>query len=164
MEGDDILHYAEMVQFGIPKWSVLKRLPDSAWILGKDGRMPSSNTLKRIASPIFQDDLVQFEFDMGVLQAITVDCRRFPRKTPEALHQSWETLRGRVSKQLRQPGLGRAQSSEGTDQRCLWSFGPVTIQGLSTLEKRQRRLRLKAQIPRTVSESPPPSLEDLYIS
>jgi hypothetical protein len=163
MEGDHIALYAEMIRSRFTKAGAHQRLPDTAWILGKDGRMPSSNTWKRVASAVFKDDLIKLEFDDGRLQAVSIECRRFPYKTPEALSGSWQSLKTRVSRQLRQPGRGDEAALDGDDRRCVWRQGPVVIEGLSTFEAGRRKLRLTMTIPRLATESPSPSLENLSV-
>jgi hypothetical protein len=163
MEGDNVLLYAEMIRLRFTKAGALQRLPDSAWVLGKDGGMPSSNTWKRVASAVFKDDLVRLEFEEGRLRAVAVECRGYPYKTPEALNASWQSLRTRVSRQIRQPGRGEELPLDDDDRRCVWQRGPVVIEGLSTFEMKRRKLCLTIEIPRVTTISTSSSLEDLFV-
>jgi hypothetical protein len=162
MEGDNILHYAEMVRAGFTKPGILARLPEAGWYRAKDGKMPASKSSRRAAAVIFERDLAQFHFANGSLQAVTVECRPFAGGASQTTGSGWKELRSRVSEHLGQPGQGKWVPSTGNDWRCQWGRGPVLIEALSTVEARRRKLRLTMQIPRVGPGSEERSLEDLF--
>lgn len=160
MARDSIPLYAEMVEFRLNKRRVRSQLDDSAWLLAKNGKMPTTKTWKRTADVVFKGDIVQFHFFEGLLQSVTVDFQPFRGDAAQIAGCGWTALRTKVERQLGKAGSGDWTSEKGATWRRQWFRGPVLIEALSSVKDRRRGLSLSVQIPKTASR--PSSLADLF--